>query len=424
MDYRTEKSFAQEMDHKDPLKSFRSKFLIPVKNGKEKTYFLGNSLGLQPKKTRAYLERELQKWQDLGVDGHFKGENPWYNYHEYTKSTLSKLAGCNKSEVVMMNNLTSNLHFLLVSFYQPNQDRFKIITEEGAFPSDQYVLESQVRYHGYDPNDAILEIKPREGEYTLRTDDILNFIERHKDDACLVFMGGLQYYTGQVFDMQQITAKAHSCNMIAGFDLAHAAGNVPLSLSKWDVDFAAWCGYKYLNGGPGGTSAVFVNQKYANDSSLQRFAGWWGHDEEARFQMEKGFIPMKGADGWQVSNSNILSAAALWASLDVFEETEPDTLRKKSILLTGYMEFLLTSIPSYQHWFEIITPSNPNERGCQLSLFFHKMGRAVFEHLESKEIIVDWREPNVIRAAPVPLYNTFEEVYYLYESLLEVISNE
>lgn len=424
MEFSTDKSFALQMDQNDPLKSFRSQFLIPKAVGGEKIYFLGNSLGLQPKRTREFLDRELQKWQDLGVDGHFKGNNPWYNYHEYTKRSLARLVGCNEGEVVMMNNLTSNLHFLLVSFYQPTKERFKIIAEEGAFPSDQYVLESQVRFHGFDPESAILEIKPREGEFTLRTEDILDFIEQHKDEACLVFMGGLQYYTGQVFNMQRITEAAHKNGMIAGFDLAHAAGNIPLSLSDWQVDFAAWCGYKYLNGGPGGTSAVYVNEKYSNDLSLQRFAGWWGHDEEARFQMEKGFKPMHGADGWQVSNSNILSAAALWASLEIFDETDPGALRDKSIRLTGYMEFLLKSIPSYREWFEIITPSDPDQRGCQLSLFFHKAGRAVFDHLESNEIIVDWREPNVIRAAPVPLYNTFSEVYKLYSSLLEVIMDE
>ena len=423
MEYRIDREFAEQADQDDPLRSFRDEFLIPQEDGHPKTYFLGNSLGLQPKRTREFIDRELKKWQDLAVDGHFRGDNPWFTYHQNTKQYLAELVGAEESEVVMMNNLTTNLHMLLVSFYRPVSGRYKVIMEAGAFPSDQYVIESQVKFHGYDPEDAIIELTPGEGEFTLRTEDILKVIDENKDESCLLFLGGVQYYTGQFFDIKSITSKAKDAGLTVGLDLAHAVGNVPLSLHSSNVDFAAWCGYKYLNGGPGGSSAIFVHEKHADRPDLPRFAGWWGHDEEARFQMEKGFIPMKGADGWQVSNSNIISAAALWASLEIFHEAELLRLREKSILLTGYLEFLLQSIPNYSSWFSILTPDDPISRGCQLSLFFHKDGRKVFDILEENGVVVDWREPNVIRAAPVPLYNTFTEVHKLYRIISEIVKD-
>lgn len=425
MNYQNTLSFAQEADQQDPLRKFRNEFYIPTtQEGKEKAYFTGNSLGLEPKRTEQFLKEELEDWKNLGVDGHFDAgkKRPWFHYHQNTKKILSDILGAKPIEIVSMNTLTVNLHLMMVSFYRPEGKRYKIMAEAGAFPSDQYAMESQLRFHGYDPEDALIELSPREGENLLRTEDILAEIKKHGEEIALVLLGGIQYYTGQFFELGKITAAAHEVGATMGVDLAHAAGNVPLKLHDWDVDFAVWCSYKYMNAGPGGMSGIFVNERFAKDNSLPRFAGWWGHDEEARFQMKKGFIPMEGADGWQLSNVNILPATAHLAALTIFEEAGGiQKLREKSLKLTGYLEFLLKEITAGQHIVKIITPENPEERGCQLSLFFHEKGRAVFEQLEKDGIIVDWREPNVIRVAPVPLYNSFEDVYRFGASLAKAL---
>ncbi|UCS94768.1 kynureninase [Echinicola marina] len=403
--------FAKKMDAEDPLKDFQEQFLFPKIDGKAAIYFCGNSLGLQPKTVEAYVQRELHAWADKAVDGHFDGEQPWFSIHTRAKKALSKIVGAQEEEVVVMNSLTSNLHALMVSFYRPEGKRFKILTEAGAFPSDMYMLESQVKFHGYSPEDAIIEIAPRTGEHTLRTEDILATISDHADELALVMMAGLQYYTGQVFDMKRITEAGHGVGALVGFDLAHAAGNYPLALHDWEVDFAAWCSYKYLNSGPGNVAGIFVHEKFADNKELNRFAGWWGHEEQERFMMEKGFKPMYGADGWQTSNGNVLGMAAHQASLDVFEQAGIDRLREKSVLLTGYLEYLIQRINGESGILEIITPQDPAERGCQLSLLIHKGGKAVFDEFYRNGILGDWRNPNVIRLAPTPLYNSFEEVY-------------
>lgn len=409
--YRFSEDFAGEMDEMDPLAGFRSKFFFPKVDGREAIYFCGNSLGLQPKTTKDYIQKELDNWADMAVDGHFHGEDAWYHVRKKSKPALAEIVGAHEHEVVAMNNLSSNLHFLMVSFYRPTKERFKIITEAGAFPSDMYMLETQVKFHGLDPDQAILELKPREGEYTLRTEDILKTISENQGQLALVMMGGLQYYTGQVFDMEAITAAGNAAGAKVGFDLAHAAGNVPLQLHDWGVDFATWCSYKYMNSGPGNISGIFVHERHAESPDLPRFAGWWGHDEGQRFKMEKGFKPMFGADGWQLANSNVLALAAHQASLDIFQEAGMDRLRQKSELLTGYLEFLLHEINGERSGIEIITPKNTNERGCQLSLLVKKGGKAVFDELNQNAIVGDWRHPNVIRIAPTPLYNSFLDVY-------------
>lgn len=411
MKYLFSEDFAREMDEKDPLKSFRSRFYFPKVDGREAIYFCGNSLGLQPKTTKEYIQKELDNWANLAVDGHFHGEDAWYHVRKKSKPALAEIVGAHEHEVVAMNNLSSNLHFLMVSFYQPTKDRFKIITEAGAFPSDMYMLETQVKFHGLDPDQTIIELKPREGEYTLRTEDILKTISENQDQLALVMMSGLQYYTGQVFDMKSITAAGHAAGAKVGFDLAHAAGNVPLQLHVWGVDFATWCSYKYMNSGPGNISGIFVHERHAESPDLPRFAGWWGHDEGQRFKMEKGFKPMFGADGWQLANSNVLALAAHQASLDIFQEAGMESLRAKSELLTGYLEFLLQEINGERGVIEIITPKNTNERGCQLSLLVKKGGKAVFDELYKNAIVGDWRHPNVIRIAPTPLYNSFVDIY-------------
>jgi kynureninase len=414
----TSLQFAQTLDENDVLREHRERFYIPQIAGRAALYFTGNSLGLQPKTTRTYIERELKHWELYGVEGHFEGEMPWKNYHHFLMEQSAALVGAaDKSEVVVMNTLTTNLHLMMVSFYQPTATRYKIVMEAGAFPSDQYAVESQARFHGFDPNDAIIEIAPREGEHTLRTEDIVKTIKAQGDTIALVLFSGVNYYTGQFFDLETITKTAHSVGAFCGFDLAHAVGNVPLELHRWQADFAVWCSYKYLNAGPGGPGGVFVHQKHANNPALPRFAGWWGHDEASRFQMKKGFIPMQGAAGWQQSNAQIFSFAAAKASLDIFHEIGMEALRQKSEKMTGYLEFLLNDLNTEYNWFNIITPSNPEERGCQLSLVFHKNGRTAFEALTAAGVISDWREPNVIRIAPVPLYNSFEDVWRFVEVL-------
>lgn len=411
INYRFSEDFAYEMDEKDPLKGFRKRFYFPNVDGREAIYFCGNSLGLQPISTKDYIQKELDNWAEMAVDGHFHGEDAWYHIRKKSKPALAEIVGAHEHEVVAMNNLSSNLHFLMVSFYQPTKEKFKIITEAGAFPSDMYMLETQVKFHGLDPNETIIELKPREGEYTLRTEDILKTISDNSEQLTLVMMSGLQYYTGQVFDMEAITSAGHAAGAKVGFDLAHAAGNVPLQLHDWGVDFATWCSYKYMNSGPGNISGIFVHERHAESPELPRFAGWWGHDEGERFKMEKGFIPMFGADGWQLANSNVLALAAHQASLDIFQEAGMERLWKKSELLTGYLEFLLQEINGERGIIEIITPKNANERGCQLSLLVKKGGKAVFDELYQNAVVGDWRHPNVIRIAPTPLYNSFIDVY-------------
>jgi kynureninase len=429
--YKNTLEYAQQMDQEDPLKKYRDEFHIPVIDGQQVIYYTGNSLGLQPKRTRSFIETEMKDWELFGVEGHFNKnkENIWYKYHEYGKEAIGEIVGAKPIEVVPMNNLTVNLHLLLVSFYRPTAKKFKIIVEKGAFPSDQYVFESQLKFHAYhggqelfDPNEAMVEIAPREGEDTLRTEDIVSTIQEHQDELCLVMMGGLQYYTGQFFDLEKITKAAHDVGAYAGFDLAHAAGNIELKLHDWDVDFATWCTYKYLNSGPGNVSGVYIHERFAHDEQLPRFAGWWGHDEEERFRMKKGFIPMEGADGWQLSNTNVLGHAAHYASLEIFKEVGMKALRKKSVLLTGYLEYLINEFNKEDKIFEILTPKDSESRGCQLSLYLLKYGKPLFDELMKRGVLGDWREPDVIRIAPVPLYNTFEEQYQFIEKLREAVN--
>ena len=411
LNYQYSESFAKEQDALDPLAHFRSRFHFPKIEGKDALYFCGNSLGLQPTSTETYLKRELTHWAEKAVDGHFHGEDAWYGIRKKSKPALAQIMGAKDGEVVAMNNLSVNLHLLMVSFYRPTSSRYKIIVEAGAFPSDQYMLETQLKFHGLNPSDALVEIHPRKGEYTLRIEDIEAEIQRQGDALAMVNMSGIQYYTGQFFDIQRITQAAHAVGAVAGFDLAHAAGNVPLKLHDWQVDFATWCSYKYLNSGPGNVSGIFVHERYANRPDLPRFAGWWGHSEAERFKMEKGFVPMEGADGWQLANSNVLALAAHQASLDLFQEAGMTALREKSIRLTGYLEYLIQQISGNSGVLEIITPTNPEERGCQLSLLIHKGGKAVFDEWYSQGVVGDWRNPNVIRLAPTPLYTRYSDVY-------------
>ena len=414
-------AFAKKMDRNDPLSSYRKKFLIPKHNGKPSVYFVGNSLGLQPKDTKKLVNEELEDWGNLAVEGHFEGRRPWMHYHKFSKKALAKIVGAKPVEVVAMNQLTVNLHLMMVSFYRPSKTRFKIIIEAGAFSSDQYAVESQLKFHQLNPDAALIEVKPRPGEHTLRTEDILQSIKDHGDQLALVLLSGVQYYTGQFFDVKKITEVGHKVGAVVGFDLAHAAGNVPLQLHKHNVDFAVWCSYKYLNSGPGGIAGVFIHEKHKNNSNLPRFAGWWGHQENVRFQMKKGFIPMEGADGWQLSNVPVLAGAAHLASLKLFEEIGMTMLRKKSVSLTSYLYFLLNEIDSSGTKFEIITPPDANDRGCQLSILMKKNGKRVFNTLVKKGIFTDWREPDVIRAAPVPMYNSYEDVYKFANTLSSLI---
>ena len=413
MEFQNTLEFAKKLDQSDPLKHFRERFHIPQHNGKDKIYFDGNSLGLLPKTTQQLVVQELDKWGKLGGDAHFEGYWPWFPYHELFPEQLSKVIGCNPEEVVVMNSLTVNLHLLMVSFYRPTKERYKIICEEKAFPSDQYAFESQVKYHGYDPCDAIIEVKPRKGEYTIRTEDVLSTIQQHGSSVALVLFSGVNYYTGQVFDLKAITESGHAAGAKVGFDLAHAAGNIELHMHDWDVDFACWCSYKYLNSGPGGVGGIYINQKHVSDKNIPRFAGWWGYDKGTRFQMEKGFKPIPTAEGWQLSNAPVLSMAAHKASLDVFDEAGMDNLVKKSKLLSSYLIFVLNDINQKleSHPLTIITPQNENEHGCQVSFMVKEKGKQLYEWLTENGISGGWREPSVIRVAPVPLYNTFEDVW-------------
>jgi kynureninase len=405
MNFKNDLSFAKKLDRTDPLRSFRSKFLMP---NRKWIYFTGNSLGLQPKTTKSFVNAELKDWAKLGVEGHFHAKRPWLYYHKFAKRSLAKIVGAKEDEVVAMNQLTVNLHLMLVSFYKPSDGKFKIITEAGAFSSDQYALESQIKLHGLHPDSALIEIEPRDGEYSLRTEDVIKVVKQNADQLALVIFGGVQYYSGQFFDIAAITKAAHEAGAYAGFDLAHAVGNVPLSLHKDDVDFAVWCSYKYLNSGPGGVAGAFVHEKHFGNHDLPRLSGWWGYQEDDRFEMRKGFVPMSGVDAWQLSNFPVLSGAAHLAALEVFDKTNMPALRKKSLLLTDYTEFILKEIDPNENYFTIITPA---DRGCQLSILMRRNGKNVFDKLTKAGVIADWREPDVVRIAPVPLYNTFAEVW-------------
>jgi kynureninase len=411
MNFQNTQEFAQQLDAHDELNDFRNSFYIPMMYGKECVYFTGNSLGLQTKSTQDYVLNELEDWATLGVEGHFHARNPWMPYHEIFPQQLSKIVGCLPNEVVVMNQLTVNLHLLMVSFYRPTKTKYKIICEAKAFPSDQYALESQVKFHGFDYDDAVIEIAPRANEHCIRTEDILAAIEEHKDSLALVMFGGVNYYTGQLFDMKTITAAAHKVGVLCGFDLAHAAGNIELHLHDWDVDFACWCSYKYLNSGPGGVSGVYIHEKHSTNTDLQRFAGWWGYEKDTRFKMDRGFKAIPTAEGWQLSNAPILSMAAHKAALDVIEEAGMDRLHKKRKALNNFLWFIVDEINKAKNVFEIITPRNELEHGCQISLLTGANGKHIFNELTKQGIITDWREPNVIRIAPVPLYNSFEDIW-------------
>lgn len=412
MNYKNSASYAKELDFGDPLAKMRSEFFIPRhRNGLEEIYFCGNSLGLQPKRTKEYLALELEKWKTLGVKGHFSGDFPWMPYHEFLLETSAALVGAKINEVTVMNSLTANLHLMMVSFYQPSTKRHKILLEENAFPSDYYAVSSQIKFHGYNPKDSLITVKPCLDSYTSSTEDWLELIETQGDDISLVLLPGVQYLTGQVIDIETITKAAHRKGCMVGADLAHAAGNIELHLHDWQVDFACWCHYKYLNSGPGAVAGCFVHSNHVKNPFLPRFAGWWGHSKETRFLMENNFSPIPTAEGWQLSNPPIFSLAAIRASLDVFKEAGGmSTLCEKSKKLTGFLAYLLEN--ELKDHIQIITPSNPKERGCQLSVVIRsKMGKKLQSQLEEKGAIIDVREPNVLRIAPVPLYNSFQDVY-------------
>ena len=426
--FESNESFAREMDKTDLLKNFRDKFYIPKQpNGENVIYLTGNSLGLQPKTTRRYIEQELKDWETFGVEGHFHAKNPWLSYHELLTDSMARIVGAKSVETVVMNSLTVNLHLLMISFYRPTRTRNKIIIEGGAFPSDQYAVKSQILFHcdaetrrrGDAVKNRLIELKPRDGETTLRIEDIEQTIIENGDSIALVLLGGVNYYTGQAFDMKRITEIGHRVGAVVGFDLAHAAGNIELNLHDWNVDFAAWCSYKYLNSGPGGIAGVFVHERHAENFDLPRFAGWWGHDKGTRFLMGDEFVPIKGAEGWQLSNPPILQLAALKASLDIFEEAGMKNLREKSIKITAYLEFLLNEI--HDERISIITPPDPTERGCQISIRVKNADKDLFKSLSAKSVIADWREPDVIRVAPVPLYNSFADVWKFVEILKDCL---
>ena len=417
-------SYAQQQDANDSLRAYRDRFFLPTFHENQVRYFTGNSLGLQPKTVGSYIQQELDDWAKWGVEGHFHGKRPWFSYHENLTEKIAKVVGALPGEVVVTHSLTTNLHLLMVSFFAPRGKRKKIICEAKAFPSDQYALESQIKFHGLDLATDLIEIAPREGEHVIHEEDILAKIAEVGDELALVMIGGVNYYSGQLFDMQKITKAAHAVGAIAGFDLAHAAGNIHLKLHDWGVDFAAWCSYKYLNSSPGGVSGMYVHERHANRPELPRFAGWWGHDKSVRFLMEPGFQPMPGAEGWQLSNAPVLGMAAHLASLDIFDEVGMEKLCAKRDQLTAYLEFIIDDISSTHKelcTLEIITPRNKAQRGAQLSMLVHGKGKAIFDKLSEAGVVADWREPNVIRLAPVPLYNSFEDVYYFGKHLADAI---
>jgi kynureninase len=419
--YKTGLDYAKEQDNKDPLASYRNKFHIPKdKNGNELIYLCGNSLGLQPKATKDYIDQELKDWANLGVEGHLEAKNPWLPYHEFLAESTAKLVGAKPIEVVTMNTLTTNLHLMMVSFYQPTKERYKIVIESDAFPSDKYAVESQLRHHGFDDNEGLILWKPRQGEELLRYEDLENILNKHGNEIALVMIGGVNYYTGQFFDLKRIADLGHKQGCMVGFDCAHGAGNVPLNLHDSGADFAIWCTYKYLNSGPGSLSGCFVHERHAHNKDLNRFTGWWSHNKQTRFNMRHEFDVLPGAEGWQLSNPPILSMAAIKASLDMFNEVGIEKLTEKSKKLTGYFEFLLKQLG--EDVIRIITPENPEERGCQLSIQVKSANKALHNKLTEAGVISDWREPDVIRCAPVPLYNSYEDVYRMVKKLKDILS--
>lgn len=413
---------AIRLDEQDELANYRSKFFIPKdENGNDLIYLCGNSLGLQPKTTRKYIEQELSDWANLGVEGHTEAKNPWLPYHEFLTNSMAELVGAKPIEVVVMNTLTANLHFMMVSFYQPTDDRYKILIESDAFPSDKYAVESQLRHHGYDDNEGLILWKPREGEELLRYEDLEKILEEQGHEIALIMIGGVNYYTGQYFDLKRITSLGHAHGCTVGFDCAHGAGNVKLDLHDSNADFAIWCSYKYLNSGPGSLSGCFVHERHAHDKDLNRFTGWWSHNKSTRFNMRHEFDVLPGAEGWQLSNPPILSMAAIKASLDIFHEVGMDKLIKKSRNLTAYFEFLLKQLGEDK--VRIMTPTNPEERGCQLSIQVKNADKTLFDKLTRSGVVSDWREPDVIRCAPVPLYNSYQDVYHMVERLKTILND-
>lgn len=401
---------AKQLDYADPLKNYRDKFYIPVMpNGKEVIYFAGNSLGLQPKTVKAYIEQELDDWQTLGVEGHLHAKNPWLPYHELLTPQTARLVGALPEEVVNMNTLSVNLHLMMVSFYNPEPKRNKILLETNTFPSDHYAVQSQIRFHGYEAAVSLVEMKPRAGETTIRTEDVEEYLNKEGESVALVLFAGVNYYTGQAFEYERITKAAHAKGCRVGFDMAHGAGNLVLKLHDWEVDFAVWCSYKYLNAGPGAIAGAFVHQKHITDPKLNKFLGWWGHDKATRFLMDSKYIPIPTVESWQLSNPPIFQLAALKASLDIFDEAGIANLRMKSELMTAYLEYLIDN--NNDGTIEIITPREHSQRGCQLSLRTKGDGKRLHERLNAAGVVCDWREPDVIRIAPVPLYNTFEDIY-------------
>ena len=413
MHFSGDENFARQLDAEDPLQQFRENFYLPLgKDGKPLIYFAGNSLGLMPKSARGIVEEELDNWAELGVDAHHATGTPWYTYQEALREPTAQLVSAKPLEVICMNSLTVNLHLMMATFYRPTKSRFKILMEEPAFPSDTYAIKTQIAHHGLNPRDALVLARPRNGEFAIQTEDIVDLIEKHANQLAIVMFAGVNFFTGQLFDIERITAAAQAGGIVVGFDLAHAVGNAPLKLHDWNVDFAVWCSYKYLNAGPGAVAGAFLHERHATNTKLPRFAGWFGNDPNTRFRLhlEPEFVPVPSADGWQISNPPIFSMAPLLASLAVFDDAggmEP--LRAKSIRLTGYLEFLLTEIGSKK--FTVITPRNPDERGCQLSILAHEHPKELLKELETAGVKCDFREPNVIRVAPTPLYNTFHEVW-------------
>ncbi len=417
--FESSQDFANQMDADDELATFRSRFIIPTDDkGSELLYLVGHSLGLQPVTTRSAVDEELASWAQSGVDAHFRGSRPWTRYHDVVGPPMAELVGAKAEEIILMNALTVNLHLMMLTFYRPSRDRYKVVMEDHAFPSDRYAVASQVQLHGFAPSEAVITVSPRTGEHTLRTEDIVRAIKEAGSEVALVMLGGVNYYTGQYFDLPSIVAAAHKVGAIAGFDLAHAAGNVELHLHDWNVDFAVWCMYKYLNSGPGSLSGCFIHERQYTDRNLPRLSGWWGEDLDKRFRMAGDFQPARGAAGWQISNPNVLSLGAIRASLSIFMEAGPQKLRKKQRRLTGLLEYLLRQRLGGK--VEIVTPADTSMRGSQLSLYLHSGGREVYEQLRAHGIICDWRNPNVIRAAPVPLYNTYAEVWRFVDVLQQL----
>jgi len=433
--------YAQQQDREDELKGFRSRFYFPRRRheagpdgqtasgdpGGEVIYFCGNSLGLQAREAEDYIRQELVDWREMAIDGYWQARNPWMTYPADLRAPLARIVGALDDEITVMNALTVNLHLLLLSFYRPTAGRYKILVEAGAFPSDQYAIETQTRWHGYDPSEAVVEVGPRPGERLIREEDILETIVAHGDSLALVLLGGLNYYTGQLLDLPAITAAAHKVGAVAGFDLAHAVGNVLLRLHDWDVDFAVWCSYKYLNGGPGAAGGAFVHERFIRDTSVPRMGGWWGNDESSRFLMKKGFIPKPTAEGWSMSTAQVFNMVCLKASLAIFDEAGFSRVRAKSVRLTEYLYTLLDQLRTdglraagdavSSGGFEIITPVEPERRGAQLSLYFGDRAKALQQRLADEGVVVDFRGPGVIRVSPAPLYNSFEDVYRFYHIL-------